>query len=909
MVDQAIEALRPKYCRRLLLAVDCAGVSEARPGQAPGQACRQGRGAGTPGHRGGARRSSASGRLPAGEFRGRRLRRPECAQRDRWIEEAHVAGLTAILRDGQTDQLPPWPKTMRVFACRAQPHHGAQLALLWQVRHPQRAPPAVPTLSCRGQPGGFLARRTGIGREGAPGLMASRSRTWMWILVRVMRVVRNLAGRGLKGIAAVGCGAFLAASSAAAPAAGSAGIGNGARQHPLQAGGALAALSRPPVATGLSSVSCPTTSLCMAVGITGHRIRRSLPLATDIWDGKSWHGLATPAPAHSTGLFAVSCARRTRCMAVGGAHGNHPGTPYPFALSWDGQRWRILAMAPLEGNLRGISCTTPDRCMAVGSPAHETGMAAAQVWDGSTWTALAMPAVPGAASASLSAVSCTAATSCIAVGSYLPTTPGSPTVPLAEAWDGTSWQLLATPSLGVAGNAGLSAVSCATASSCVAAGGQPLTAGQLESQPLAERWDGHSWSVLAAAIPAGAQQSDLTGVSCTSAASCTAVGSVDFDAHVLTEHWDGTSWQLRGGIDPSQDGNSLVGISCAAADGCMAVGGVSVGVGLFTGDSLAEQWDGSRWQVRRSGQIDVLASVSCASAASCMAVGGYVSRSDRAVTLAEAWNGRRWRQRSTVNPLRPGDDLVDVSCASPAFCMAVGPGIAERWNGTRWRRIKAPPGDAVSCFSATRCMAVGGESAAAWNGRRWRSLPVRAHGQFSLSDVSCPAATECIAVGELLSNTSPPQAMAEQWDGSRWRLLAATPIPLLQVSYLNRADCASRSRCMAVGWAGPGVGGLAERWNGRTWRAQTHVGAARYPGLRDVSCPRAVRCMAVGAGGAERWNGRSWRHVKPAGRVVTLFSVSCARPSRCIAVGQIGTLALAERWNGTRWLLLRTRNP
>jgi hypothetical protein len=42
VLDQAIEALRPKYCRRLLVAVDCAGVSEARPGRAPGQAGSQG---------------------------------------------------------------------------------------------------------------------------------------------------------------------------------------------------------------------------------------------------------------------------------------------------------------------------------------------------------------------------------------------------------------------------------------------------------------------------------------------------------------------------------------------------------------------------------------------------------------------------------------------------------------------------------------------------------------------------------------------------------------------------------------------------------------------------------------------------------------------------------------------------
>jgi hypothetical protein len=54
----------------------------------------------------------------------------------------------------------------------------------------------------------------------ASGLMAGRLRTGTWILVKVMRVVRNLAGRGAKGIAAVGCGVLLAALSAAAPAAG-----------------------------------------------------------------------------------------------------------------------------------------------------------------------------------------------------------------------------------------------------------------------------------------------------------------------------------------------------------------------------------------------------------------------------------------------------------------------------------------------------------------------------------------------------------------------------------------------------------------------------------------------------------------------------------------------------------------
>ena len=53
-----------------------------------------------------------------------------CAHRECWIEEAHVAELTGLLREGPAgDQLKGWPKTMRVFARRERPHPGAQLSL------------------------------------------------------------------------------------------------------------------------------------------------------------------------------------------------------------------------------------------------------------------------------------------------------------------------------------------------------------------------------------------------------------------------------------------------------------------------------------------------------------------------------------------------------------------------------------------------------------------------------------------------------------------------------------------------------------------------------------------------------------------------------------------------------------
>jgi hypothetical protein len=53
-----------------------------------------------------------------------------CAHRRCWIEEARVAELTGMLRQGQAvDQLTGWPAAMRIFARRERPHPGAQLTL------------------------------------------------------------------------------------------------------------------------------------------------------------------------------------------------------------------------------------------------------------------------------------------------------------------------------------------------------------------------------------------------------------------------------------------------------------------------------------------------------------------------------------------------------------------------------------------------------------------------------------------------------------------------------------------------------------------------------------------------------------------------------------------------------------
>ncbi len=111
----------------------------------------------------------------------------------------------------------------------------------------------------------------------------------------------------------------------------------------------------------------------------------------------------------------------------------------------------------------------------------------------------------------------------------------------------------------------------------------------------------------------------------------------------------------------------------------------------------------------------------------------------------------------------------------------------------------------------------------------------------------------------------------------------ADPSHRLPAGDLSAVDCAGPSSCMAVGSS------LAAQWNGRTWRARTPSRPIGCPGLLDVSCPSAARCMAVGwyvpghkefaAGITERWNCRTWQRVKPAGRSATRLDVACARPA------------------------------
>lgn len=348
-------------------------------------------------------------------------------------------------------------------------------------------------------------------------------------------------------------------------------------------------------------------------------------------------------------------------------------------------------------------------------------------------------------------------------------------------------------------NSSLAAVSCPSATTCVAVGYATLSGVEV---PLAESWDGKTWKLQTLARPAGFSHGPFNAVSCSSATSCMAVGWYDNTKAaqlMLADEWNGTAWKILAVPAPATYyGQSLGGVGCVSATSCYAVGSYFMSSGREV--TIGEYWNGKRWaqQLTPPGTPKYLVGLSCASGTSCGAIGSYTKGGGSEQTLAEHWNGKSWTTQSGANP--PGSQgtyPVGLSCPTPNSCVAVGyyqastgyRRLAESWNGKVWAILptaKPAKGDSewfggVSCTSATGCVAVGyGQNAAGtpstlagtWNGKAWTGVATAAptgSAGASLFGVSCSASTACTAVGTYQKG-SISLTLAERWNGKSWVL-------------------------------------------------------------------------------------------------------------------------------------------
>jgi hypothetical protein len=192
------------------------------------------------------------------------------------------------------------------------------------------------------------------------------------------------------------------------------------------------------VNANLTSVSCQSSSNCMAVGsddIT-NTFGSGGNLLAEHWNGTSWtiDGVTTPASDLAPALSGVSCPSAKFCMAVGDYYttlSNNSLTGLTeISETWNGAAWTLHNIVQTAGGdlPYGVSCTASNACTAAGSfvvPTNTGGTAfeGAQGWNGTKWTT-ETTVEPGDGYL-FYGISCTAPTTCTGVGVGWGTVAGS----------------------------------------------------------------------------------------------------------------------------------------------------------------------------------------------------------------------------------------------------------------------------------------------------------------------------------------------------------------------------------------------------------------------------------------------------------------------------------------------------
>jgi hypothetical protein len=311
-------------------------------------------------------------------------------------------------------------------------------------------------------------------------------------------------------------------------------------------------------------------------------------------------------------------------------------------------------------SLFGVDCSSANSCIAVGEATFGhlspfDSAAVAERWDGTSWQIMPTPTTSG----SLFGISCPQPSVCLAVGT------------LHELWDGTSWSIQPNPPdvQGLLGD-----VSCSGLLACTAVG-YVSTATGANIRTLAERWDGSGWHVQSTPNITGSDTGDLSGVSCPLRRTCTAVGqSVTGQvASPLVERWFGrvNAWGLQ--ATPEPDGAQGVGlrdVSCPNGRLCVVVGASYTQQGQSS-VMAARRFGLGSWSVfpltTLPGPASFLSGVDCSARHFCQATGNWGSGA-----IAERFDGVSWQAEGIPTNGLPSPFLADVSCPSRFFCMAVG---------------------------------------------------------------------------------------------------------------------------------------------------------------------------------------------------------------------------------------------
>jgi hypothetical protein len=152
----------------------------------------------------------------------------------------------------------------------------------------------------------------------------------------------------------------------------------------------------------------------------------------DVWNGTVWNDNTSNGPGFGGDL---ACAGRSFCMTVNPAQA---AISDDWQQTWHSASEHLTAACHKLGNCgfptRPV-CASSTFCMAL--PGQDpTG---ALIWNGTKWAAARL-ALIGSHLPKMSGLACGTPANCVATGSYQ-ATPRSTPKPIAEHWNGTTWQV------------------------------------------------------------------------------------------------------------------------------------------------------------------------------------------------------------------------------------------------------------------------------------------------------------------------------------------------------------------------------------------------------------------------------------------------------------------------------------
>ena len=526
--------------------------------------------------------------------------------------------------------------------------------------------------------------------------------------------------------------------------------------------------------TVIDDIACPSVALCVAVDSDGAVLVSTTPAKASSWTEARVDG--------GRSLQAISCPSVKLCVAVD----NFGGVLASTSPAGGRKLWHRTA-TPLT-SLSSVSCPSAKLCLAADQGSGKLIVATKPGSVTAVWRA-AQP------SSGASSVYCESASLCLSTTSSTNGSPGIQTS--SSAANPSSWKANAS------GQA-FTRMACASSSDCIAVNGSasaPRTTTDASGASAA-------WQALTIA---GDGDNGLAAIACPSTSLCV---TGDDNGRVLT--FDPATGRPRKVTTATLDLGANVGaIACPTAQQCVAaaddIGGIGFDGASTTfvssnpGGGAAGAWTKRSLPVA-SADFQQLDGASCPSATKCLLSDGSGQVWESLDPLKGMWTALSFDGPPQFSGGETGDPLNAIACqGASGICVAVGGqsgtgnGSAYSSDGKGWLPFTVDahaPLDTVACPSVALC--VGGD--AAGNivstgtplGGSWTATSV--DGTNAITSIACPSATFCVAVdaaGNLLTSHT-PSGPASAW----------TVTPADRSGSLTAIACPSSALCVVVDGSG-----------------------------------------------------------------------------------------------------------